>query len=89
MSGDGTTVHVVAEQPEVLFAAVSPADVGRAADVLAASGLVALVSGPRGLVATGGSGVRSPVGRAVTGSARIAPAPRAAMRIVAGTRSAR
>lgn len=89
ISGDGTTVHVVARRPEVLFSAVSPADVGRAADLLAASGLVAVVSGPRGLVATVGTGVHDRVGRAVTGSVRIALAPRAVLRVVAGTRAAR
>lgn len=89
ITGDGSTLHVVADRPEVLFAAVSPADVGRLADLLAASGLVAHVTGPDGPVATVGTGVRSRVGRAVTGSVRVAPAPRAAVRIAAGTRAVR
>ncbi len=89
VTGDGSVLHVVAERPEVLFSAVSPADAGRAADLLAASGLVALVSGPHGPVARVGAGVHNRVGRAATGSLRIAPAPRAAVRLAAGTRTAR
>jgi hypothetical protein len=89
VTGAGAEVHVEAERPAVLFSAVAPDDVGRVAELLAASGLVVRVTGPDGPVATVGAGVSNRLGRAVTGSGRVAPAPRAAARIAAGTRAFR
>jgi hypothetical protein len=89
VTGAGQEVHVEAERPAVLFSAVAPDDVGRAAELLAAAGLVVRVTGPDGAVATVGAGVDNRFGRAVTGSSRVAPAPRAAARIAVGTREFR
>lgn len=89
VTGAGREVHVEAERPAVLFSAVAPDDVGRAAELLAAAGLVVRVTGPDGAVATVGAGVDNRLGRAVTGSSHVAPAPRAAARIAVGTREFR
>ena len=89
VTGAGQEVHVEAERPAVLFSAVAPDDVGRTAELLAAAGLVVRVTGPDGAVATVGAGVDNRFGRAVTGSPRVAPAPRAAARIAVGTREFR
>jgi hypothetical protein len=89
VTGSGNELHVEAEKPAVLFSAVAPDDVGRVAELLAAAGLVVRVTGPDGPVAVVGAGVSNRVGRAVTGSARVAPAPRAAARIAASTREFR
>jgi hypothetical protein len=82
VTGHGQQVRVEAERPEVLLAAVSPADVGRVADLLAGAGITVAVRGPRGPVASLGAGTSDRFGRAVTGSRRVALARRGAVRLV-------
>lgn len=89
VTGSGQQVEVETDHPEVLFAAVDRADVGRAADLLAGSGITVRVVGPHGLAAQLGADTSSRFGKAVTGSVRVAPDPRAAARLVLGSRAAR
>lgn len=89
VTGQGHEVRVQAQRPEVLLSAVDRADIGRLADLLAGTGVTVAVSGPHGPVATLGAAASSRWGRAVTGSARVAPVPRAALRLAVGTRAAR
>jgi len=86
-SGESTTAHVTGSgkrlrvetgRPDVLFASVDRADVGRVADLLAFSGVTVSVVGPGGPVATLGAGTSSRLGRAVTGSSRVSPTAGAA-----------
>jgi hypothetical protein len=78
VTGRGRELRVDVERPEVLLAAVDPRDVGQVADLLAASGITVRVVGPDGPAATVGAGASSRLGQAVTGSANVAPVPRAA-----------
>jgi hypothetical protein len=78
VTGHGRELRVDVERPEVLLAAVDPRDVGQVADLLAASGVTVQVVGPDGPAATVGAGASSRLGKAVTGSANVAPVPRAA-----------
>jgi hypothetical protein len=89
VTGNGHRVRVEAERPEVLLAAVSRADVGRAADLLAGAGITVDVRGPHGPVASLGAGTSDRLGRAVTGSRRVAIAPRGAVPLVWAGRRAR
>lgn len=73
----------------MLLGAVDPADVGRAADLLAAGGITVRVIGPDGLAATIGAGASSRVGKLVTGSSAVGPMPLAAVRIALRTPTAR
>jgi hypothetical protein len=82
VQGNGRRINVTSDRPDVLFAAVDRADVGRMADLLAAAGVTVDVVGPVGGVATLGADVTSRVGRLVTGSTRVAVAPRAARHLV-------
>jgi hypothetical protein len=89
VTGSGRELTVAVERPEVLLSVVDPRDVGRVADLLAASGLTAQVVGPDGPAATVGAGASSRLGLAATGSARVAPVPHAAAQLVLGSRPAR
>jgi hypothetical protein len=89
VTGDGQRVKVEAQRPEVLLAAVDRADVGRVAELLTATGITVAVHGPHGPVATLGAGTSNRLGRAVTGSVRVAPAPRGAVRLVWANRQVR
>lgn len=89
VSGSGQELRVDADNPEVLFSAVDRADVGRVADLLAATGITVEVFGPHGRAARVGAGTSSRLGRAVTGSARVAPDPAAAARLALTSRAAR
>lgn len=82
VTGHGQQIRVQVERPDVFLAAVERADIGRAADLLAATGITVTVHGPDGPVATLGAGTSSRFGRVVTGSNRVAVVPRAAVRIV-------
>jgi translation initiation factor IF-1 len=89
VTGRGRELRVEVEQPDVLLAAVDPRDVGRVADLLAASGITAHVVGPDGPAATVGAGASSRLGLLSTGSARVAPVPKAAAELVLGMRGTR
>lgn len=89
LTGHGQRMRVDAQRPEVLVAAVDRADVGRAAELLAATGIRVDVHGPHGPVATLGAGTTNRVGRALTGSPRVSVAPRAAARLAWADRSVR
>ena len=82
VTGQGQRVLVEAERrPEVLLAALNRTDVGRAADSMASCGITVAVSGPDGPVATLGAATHSRLGRAISGSSRVDPAPRAALNL--------
>jgi hypothetical protein len=89
LTGRGRDLRVDVERPEVLLAAVDPRDVGRVADLLAASGVTVRVIGPDGPAATVGAGASSRLGLAVTGSRNVAPVPRAAASLAASTPAVR
>ncbi len=89
LTGEGRRLRVDVERPDVLLAAVDPRDVGKVADLLAASGITVQVVGPDGPAATVGAGASSAFGRVVTGSRNVAPVPRAAARLVLSTRTQR
>lgn len=78
VTASGREVRVDVERPEVLLATVDRTDVGRVADLLAASGVTVRVMGPDGPAATIGAGTSSRFGKFITGSSAVAPAPRAA-----------
>jgi hypothetical protein len=86
VSGDGPVLRVTADDPVAAWDAAvgsaprGPGALGTVADLLAAQGLSVEVDGPRGRLATVGAGVDSGVGRAVTGSRRVAPGRPAALR---------
>lgn len=82
VSGHGQQVRVQVERPGVLLAVLDRAEVGRAADLLAATGITLDVHGPHGRVATLGAGTSNRVGRVVTGSSRVAPVLGGAARLV-------
>ena len=87
ITGHGRELRVDVEQPDVLFAAVDSADVGRVAELLSETGITVRVVGPDGLAATIGAGTSSWLGKAVTGSSAVGPRPLAAARIAAGMRA--
>lgn len=89
ITGHGRQVRVQADRPDVLLAAVDRTDVGRAAELLAATGITVDVHGPHGPVATLGAGTANRFGRVLTGSRRVAIAPRGAARLVGASRSVR
>jgi hypothetical protein len=89
LTGRGQDLRVDVERPEVLLAAVDPRDVGQVADLLAASGITVRVVGPDGPAATVGAGASSRLGRVVTGSPNVAPAPRATASLALSTPAAR
>jgi hypothetical protein len=85
----GQQVRVDTQRPDLVVAAMDRADVGRVAELFAATGIAMEVHGPHGPVAVLGAGTSNRWGRAITGSRRVAPAPRAVLRIVWARRSAR
>lgn len=89
ITGNGAEIIVDVERPDLLLSMVDRRDVGRVADLLAASGITARVMGPDGPAAVVGATASSRLGLAATGSSRVAPAPGAAARLVAGRLSPR
>lgn len=89
VTGHGGDLRVEVDRPGVFLSVLDPRDVGQAADLLAASGITARVIGPDGPVATIGAAASSRLGRAATGSANVAPVPRAAAQLVVGSRPVR
>lgn len=89
VTGNGQQVTVDAQRPEVFLAAVDRADVGRAAELLTATGITVAVHGPRGPVVTLGAGTSNRLGRVVTGSGRVAPTPLGALRVAWASRQVR
>ncbi len=87
ITGHGRELRVDVERPDVLFAAVDSAEVGRVADLLSETGITVRVVGPDGLAATIGAGTSSRLGKVVTGSSAVSPRPLAAARIAAGMRT--
>jgi len=82
ISGAGNAIRVDVDRPDILFGAVNYADVGRVADLLTDAGISVRVMGPDGPAAVIGAGTSSRIGKAVTGSSAVSPAPRAAFRLV-------
>ena len=89
VTGNGQQVDVEAERPGVLLAAMDRADVGRVAELLTAAGITVAVRGPHGPVVTLGAGTSNRLGRAFTGSGRVAPTPLGAVRLVWASRQVR
>lgn len=89
VTGHGQEIRVVAQRPDLLLSVVARDDVGRMAELLAAAGVTVTVDGPRGLVATLGAEASSWIGRAVTGSSRVAPDPLGALRLAMASGPAR
>ena len=89
ITGAGRELLIDVDQPEVLLAAVDVADVGRAADLLAATGMTVRVIGPDGLAATIGAGSSSRLGKIATGSAAVQVTPRGAARAALTLRTRR
>lgn len=89
VTGNGRQVRIEAQRPEVLLAAIDRKDVGRVAEVFTATGITVAVNGPHGAVVTLGAGTSDRLGRVVTGSGRVAPAPRAAVRLAWASRPVR
>jgi hypothetical protein len=83
ITGTGQVVRVDVERPDILFASVDNADVGRIADLLAEAGLAVHVEGPDGRAAVIGAGASSRIGKLVTGSSAVSPSLLAAARLVA------
>jgi len=73
----------------VLLAAVDRTHVGRVAELLTATGITVAVRGPRGPLVTLGAGTSNRLGRAVTGSDRVAPTPLGAVRLIGTGRRVR
>jgi len=73
----------------VLLAAVDRTHVGRVGELLTAAGITVAVRGPRGPLVTLGAGTSNRLGRAVTGSDRVAPAPLGAVRLIGTGRRVR
>ncbi len=99
---DGDRLVLSAAHPERAWAAVvsaalpagvgkldGPRAVGRVASELAAVGLRLEVRGPRGRLAQLGEGVQSRLGRAVTGSAAVAPGAPSAVAVLLWSRVSR
>ena len=73
ITGNGQVVRVDVERPDILFASVDNADVGRIADLLAEAGLAVHVEGPDGRAAVIGAGASSRIGKLVTAARRRPP----------------
>jgi hypothetical protein len=99
LASDGDRLILSSAHPERIWAAAvsaalpagigtldGPRAVGRMARELAAAGLRLEVTGPRGTVAHLGDGVRSRLGRAVTGSAAVAPGTPSAVAVLLWSR---
>lgn len=99
LASDGDRLVLSSAHPERVWAAVvsaalpagngtldGPRAVGRVATELAAAGLRLEVSGPRGKVAHLGDGVKSRLGRVVTGSAAVAPGAPGAVAVLLWSR---
>ena len=82
ITGGGQQVRIDAQRPEVLLGAVDRTGVGRVAELLAATGITVALHGPHGPVAALGAGTSDRLGRVITGSRRVAPAPLGAVRLV-------
>jgi hypothetical protein len=82
VTGHGKQIRVDIQRPEVFLAAMERADIGRAADLLAATGMTVTVHGPDGPVATLGAGTSNRFGRVIPGSSRVALLPVAVGRMV-------
>ena len=89
ITGSGQVIRVDVERPDILFASVDNADVGRIADLLAEAGLAVHVMGPDGRAAVVGAGASSRIGKLVTGSSAVSPSLLAAARLVAAQPAAR
>jgi hypothetical protein len=89
ITGHGPRLRVQADRPEALLAAVDRAGAGRVAELLAATGITVTVDGPDGPLAVLGAGTSSRFGRLVTGSSRVAPVPRGALRLARSSRPVR
>ncbi|GAB3830584.1 hypothetical protein [Kribbella italica] len=87
--GTGLCLTVEVDRPQVLLDAVERAELATVADFLAAQGVSAAVVGPDGQLARLGAGIRSRLGRLVTGSARVEPARRAAVWLVVSSNPVR
>jgi len=92
ISGEGNRVVVSTDDPVAAFRAATARgpgqnSVGAVADLLAASGLVLQVTGPRGTVATLGDGVESRLGDLLAGSRRVRPGDVRAVRPLAVTQA--
>ncbi len=83
--GSGQQVRVEVARPEIFLSVFDRTGVGRLADTCAAVGVAVQVVGPGGRVATLGAGTSSRLGRTVTGSAWVAPAPRVAVQLGSST----
>ena len=83
ITGAGQVLRVDVVRPDILFASVDNADVGRIADLLAKAGLAVHVMGPAGRAAVVGAGASSRIGKLVTGSSAVSPSLLAAARLVA------
>lgn len=86
VTGHDQQIRVQVQRPEVLLEVADRADVGRAADLLAATGITMTVHGPDGPIATLGAGVSNQLGHVITGSSRVALAPRGTARMVRASR---
>ena len=73
----------------MLLAAVDRTHVGRVAELLTAAAITVAVRGPRGPLVTLGAGTSNRLGRAVTGSDRVAPPPLGAVRLIGTGRRVR
>ena len=91
LTSDGDHLVLFSTHPERVWASVlsvalpvgnGTRAVGHVARELAAAGLRLEVTGPRGKMAHLGKGVRSPLGRVVTGSAAVAPAAPSAVALL-------
>jgi hypothetical protein len=89
VTGHGQRLRVETGRPDLLINAVDRVEVGRAAELLAASGITVDVCGPRGRVATLGAGTSNRIGRAITGSRHVAPYLAGALRLAWATRLVR
>ena len=87
--GHGQRLRVEVQRPDLLITAVDRVEVGRAAELLASTGITVEVCGPRGPVATLGAGTSNRVGRALTGSRHVAPHLGGALRLAWATRLVR
>ena len=99
LASDGDRLVLFSAHPERVWAAAvsaalpagigtlsGPRAIGRLAVELAAAGLRLEVTGPRGTVANLGEGVRSRLGRVVTGSEAVAPGKPSAVAVLLWSR---
>ena len=73
LTGRGPALELRSDQPATLLDGMGPAagSIDAIGSALAEAGLLLIVTGPRGDVATLGSGVHSMLGRLVAGSSRV------------------